>query len=101
MTMTSSIRRISGTHDPQFVPALSLAPIASTVPAPSAAAASIVVDPTPKHAQTVGSAATSPSAARPDSSAARSTPVRSSFANKAPAACQSGAISPGPANRHA
>jgi hypothetical protein len=44
----------SGRHDPQFVPALSLAAIPSVEHAPSLIADKIACDFTPKHVQIVG-----------------------------------------------
>jgi hypothetical protein len=53
------IRVSSGRHDPQFVPALSRAPTASVEHAPSAIAAKMARDLTPKHVQILGLASKS------------------------------------------
>lgn len=66
---SANIRRSSGTHEPQFVPALSRRPIASAEASFSRTTASTIwLRPTPKQAQTIGPQ----SAASPGILAARS-----------------------------
>src|SRR5581483_12516223 len=86
-------------HEPQLVPALSLAPIAAALFAPAAMASQIDVRPTPKQAQITGPALTTPSAERPDSNMRRSSSDSSSAANSRFTTSQSPAPCAGPTNR--
>src|SRR5258708_13164348 len=79
--------RISGRHDPQFVPAFSVAPIFSQVWVPALAASRIALRDTPKQTQTIGPDSSGTDGARPASRAARSSAVTASAVNKPASQC--------------
>src|SRR6185437_3695712 len=86
-------------HEPQLVPAFSLAPISAAVPAPALIASQIVSRPTPKQAHTTGPELATPSADRPDNSVRRWSLLSTSRANRLLATFQSPASRAAPMNR--
>src|SRR5260370_1813361 len=87
-------------HEPQLVPAFSLAPISAAERAPAAMVSQIVLRPTPKQAQTIGPALARPSADLPESSMRRWTLLSVSAANSPLTPFQSPPSPPPPITTH-